>query len=385
MKIKFNLVIAVGVLAAIVLGKLQVAYAEPQEVTGKIDTEQQYHIVYDMGLLDLSRLLNDTNQSLVIARIQPRDDHIHYENVIYDPVSGNVSAKPGADPVAILEGKMMLTSKIRGDEVPISWDYRWMLPVVLSGKLVGITKSGMFLPFWEDNTVLCGFHPAQEGKKSGALHLSGKTPDMLSPILIMPHDWVGHVLPAIEILKDYSDVFKLPKGSMSRDMLYGYLSSENPFIELAACKSLSRYALKSKDDTNEIIKHCEEKISRSEGLMQASLVFVYLHNQLAYRSSDGNDTTALPAEYLKSLENFKTYIRNAESSKQIEGMVLGLWVDYGTPVFSRYNNSSSDLERKRQIRSVLSEAQKRLSVWGVNTNTDKRLNSWLRAGYGLKD
>ena len=350
--------------------------AAPKSALGPTtNVETEYLKVFNSESLDFEQIVKKDDEIWVLAKVQPSPNNRRVEGILRDSKTGRISALPGSQPVTVFDGSLEIVAVLNGLRQKEKLPYRWEIQSTITpdAKFIGTLVDDTYLILQEENFVV-----VRLTRDTG---IGSALTDSTSSYVV-PQEWQQYVLTAVEYYRSNAALFVARDAYRNLDQLESLLDNPNPFIVSLACRTLVQGRALD-------IALAQKLLTNSRGYLQAVLTTAMLVNApgpppwttsptLEEQIKRQQDPT-LPKSLLNYIRIIDEVVRKSSDSNQIEGIALGVWVAATSPTPDQSINLSRHFARVEKLSDLLLPMQKKLSEWGTKTESDQRLNSYLRA------
>ena len=198
----------------------------------------------------------------------------------------------------------------------------------------------------------------------------------------MSTEWQQFIAPAFDYYRANSTLFQEQDARKNQVKLEALLNDANPFLVTAACRTLVRCGALDAETIQKVLL-------RSQTYLQAVITAVILIDAPGKPPWTTSPTSeeqikeledpTLPEAFLNNAASVAAVTYNSQDSSQLEGMALGIWVAATVPLADQRSHRPRYLARVEKLTDLLTRMQDKLNRWGIKTESDRNLNSYLRA------
>ena len=346
--------------------------------TGSIrDDTTEFLKVFDVQSLEFERIVKEQNEVWVLAEVEPSPKSDRLEGLTVDPVSHKSSVVPGQKPVTVFDGSLHVRAVLSGKTDVKNLPYRLEVEsqITPDGSLIGTTVDETYLSFQTPNLVIArlNLEKAKPSKNSNPIEVKSGL------FYLMPVEWQQSIAPAFDYYRANAALFVDEDARKNQVKLNQLLEGDNPLLVVAACRALVRGGALNG-------RLIQGVLTRSKGYLQAAVTAVMLIDapRTPYNSY------AAEEEQLKELRDptlSEALLNNAASvalvsydskdSSQLEGLALGVWVAADILYGDMQTHLPRYYARIEKLTSLLFPMQEKLNTWGVKTQSDRNLRSYL--------
>lgn len=259
---------------------------------------QEYRWVNSLTAFSFSQLKPAETISWIVGQVRPGKNSgtLHIQSGYIDADSGQFVNKPvgtGQD-FSELFGTVQISQTLNGKALPQTLEYRWRETTsgVRRGRRpLGQQNQNFTQAFRGGATVIMAVDSSKAGR------------DRFGTVFLLPTQWEAFVAPAYRAYTAEPTLFDVAKVSTNAGKLKISLDSANPFIAIAATRTLAQTNRLGQDFVT-------DTLTRSRGLRQATFTALFI--------GQGADKVALGA--LQTGEPFAPLVASLVSAQPVSGL-----------------------------------------------------------------
>jgi len=247
-------------------------------------------ITADISIFDLKDLMRSPEQAWVVAGIKPQVPNGGSSNAYVDSATGKLVVAPNGFEYVTLGGTFRVVATLASPVKKTVWMYNLILPIHDNFGVRSSSPEVRLMAFYRGGVAIFRIVDTQDN------------PQSFDPVYLIPEEWATLVGPALKYCKTHPKVFLESKVLKNQNELRRDLLSSNPFIEIAAYRTLSANQTLRK-------QYGFRPIAAATGFRQGILLCIALKNISAREETAAGVTD---------------YIDKAKNTAELEGITIGL-------------------------------------------------------------
>ncbi len=314
-------------------------------------------IVRDLSLFSFTQVSPST--SWVVADVIPDSTSPSSVSVgaYIQAETGKTVVPPGSYEVITVHGSINILSVLAGIPQPLNrYEWEWKNPE-RSGPINTATP--------EENTSF--FIGGAGGTAILRINAEGIGENKFFPDYLIPREWTPFVVPALKYVQSHSEMFRSEEANTHRVQLQELLSDANPFIAIAAARTLQQARLL---DANFV----RERLTKVRGFEQSVFTYLALEQSPVGKAPEATpNIPPAPQDVVKGgdevmmegtlAEEVARVVNNAKDSEALKAIALGV----------SDSEQNTMLERER-VSQLLRRVAKRQTALNTHVEADAYLD-----------